>query len=98
MLDFFLISELFFVDIDESKIIPGYRTDHSILLLKFDFNRFQKGSSYWKFNNSLLKDSKYIEEVKKTILETKQIYSINVQLEQTDINSIPVQDLTFFYK
>lgn len=64
-LDFFLISELFFVDVDESKIIQGYRTDTSIVLLKLDFNRFQKGSSYWKSNNSFLKDSKYIEDVNK---------------------------------
>lgn len=94
-LDFFLISENLFVDVDESKIIPGYRTDHSIVVLKFNFDKFQKGSSYWKFNNSLLKDSRYIEEVKNTILETKQLYSVGIQLDQIDGNSVAPQDLKF---
>ena len=53
-LDFFLISETLFMD---TKILPGFRTDHSQVLLQFDFGKFVKGKSYWKFNNSLLKDT-----------------------------------------
>ena len=32
---------------------------------------------YWKFNNTLLKDKKYIEEIKNTIEEVKNTYIIN---------------------
>ena len=64
-LDFFLISEFLFTSVEEAKILPGYQTDHSLILLKFDFGKFQKGKSYWKFNNSLLKDENYVTEIKK---------------------------------
>ena len=61
-LDFFLISETLFMEVTNTKILPGFRTDHSQILLQFDFGKFVKGKSYWKFNNSLLKDTKYVEE------------------------------------
>ena len=74
-LDFFLISEFLFTSIEEAKILPGYQTDHSLILLKFDFGKFQKGKSYWKFNNSLLKDENYVIEIKKIIESTKLLYA-----------------------
>ena len=43
--DFFLISETLFTDVDEANILPGYKTDHSIILLSLDFGKFQKGHS-----------------------------------------------------
>ena len=39
-----------------AKILPGYKTDHSQIVLQFDFDKFEKGKSCWKFNNALLKD------------------------------------------
>ena len=57
-LDFFLISESIFMDVISDKILPGYRTDLSQIVLQFDFDKFEKGKSYWKFNNALLKDQK----------------------------------------
>ena len=64
-LDFFFISELLFTSVVESEILPGYKTEHSLILLKLEFGKFQKGRSYWKSNNSLLKDNSYVTEVKK---------------------------------
>ena len=40
---------------DACKIVPWYRTDHSIATKYFEQGR---GKGYWKFNNSLLKDKK----------------------------------------
>ena len=74
-LDFFLISEFLFTSVEEAKILLGYQTDHSLILLKFDFGKFQKGKSYWKFNNSLLKDENYVTEIKKIIESTKLLYA-----------------------
>ena len=64
-LDFFLISEFLFTNVEDSKLLLGYKTDHSFILLKFDFGKFQKGKTHWKFNNSLLKDENYVTENKK---------------------------------
>ncbi|MCU7801037.1 MAG: reverse transcriptase family protein, partial [gamma proteobacterium symbiont of Lucinoma myriamae] len=93
-LDFFLISESFFADVDDSKILPGYKTDHSLVLLKFDFGKFKKGRSYWKFNNALLKDYKFVEEIKKVITETKQLYTLDNQTSRHNINDIHSSELT----
>ena len=42
------------------------------------FSIFRQGKNLWKFNNSLLHDQRYIDLVKKTILETKKQYAIPV--------------------
>ena len=57
-LDFFLVSENAFQYVHESSIVPGYRTDHSGILIKFKLQDNERGKGYWKFNNSLLKDKK----------------------------------------
>ena len=64
-LDYILISESLFVDTESSNIEPGYRTDHAAVNVCFKFEKHTKGKSYWKFNNSLLKDPDYITTVKK---------------------------------
>ena len=64
-LDFFLISELLFTEIEETEITPGYRSDHSIISLKTKGSKQEKSKSFWKFNNSVLKDKEYVTLVKK---------------------------------
>lgn len=94
-LDFFLISESLFTDVDEANILPGYKTDHSIISLSLDFGKFQKGHSYWKMNNSLLKDSTYIEEVKSKIKSVKQQYVIENDAHHENTNEVPLDEMQF---
>ena len=63
-LDYFLISEETFEFTNDCKIVSGYRTDHSGITLKLKLNQNERGTSYWKFNNSLLKDKDYIQLVR----------------------------------
>ena len=79
-LDYFLVSEPIFSFVKDSDIVPGYRTDHSGIVLKLKLQELERGRSYWKFNNTLLKDKKYIEEVKKIISEVKSIYATNSEI------------------
>ena len=44
-LDFFFISECLFTDVDDSIILPGYKTDHSLVIFKFDLGKFEKERS-----------------------------------------------------
>lgn len=53
---------------------PGYRSDHSAVVLELKFNKFSRGRGLWKFNNSLLTDQIYVEKVKKTIFEVHNLY------------------------
>lgn len=72
--EFFLVSEENFQYCYDCKVLPGYRTDHSGIILKLKLNQNEKGRSYWKFNNSLLKDTTYIELVTKTIGQVLDTY------------------------
>ena len=87
-LDFFLIIIIIFecfLYADATSITPGYRTDHSGIILDLVFNYNNKlGRGYWKFNNSLLKDQCYIKIVKDTISEVKQTYTTNKNKDNTD--------------
>ena len=74
-LDFFLVSFECLSYTEASNILPGYRTDHSGIILDLTLNHnIERGKGDWKFNNSLLKDNSYIKIVKETIAEVKQTY------------------------
>ena len=48
----------------DSDIVPGYRTEHSDILLTLKLTDNERGKGYWKFNNILLKDKYYIQLIK----------------------------------
>ena len=50
-----------------------------------------RGKPFWKFNNSLLKDKCYIDEVKKVILDVKKQYACTTDLD--DICNVPNEEL-----
>lgn len=75
-LDFFLVSDLLSADILDADILPGYRTDHSLIVLSLGSNKEEKHFSLWKFNSLLLKDKIYLEEVNQLILSVKEEYAV----------------------
>ena len=77
-LDFFLISENLHSSVYKCKILPSYRSDHSMIILDLVFTPFKKGKPLWKFNNSLLSDIEYISIIKEKIDEIKSQYSVPV--------------------
>ena len=77
-LDFFLISpELSSITI-QSDILPGYRTDHSMVTLHLNAMNQPRGKPLFKFNTSLLRDEKYRKLIKDTIIHNVQLYSVPV--------------------
>ena len=102
-LDYFIISENLLQNIALAEIEPGYRTDHSITTLEINLGNInQRTRTYWKFNNSLLKDAKYIEETKTIINKVKSQYCALVynieQLDSIDSETLELQinDALFF--
>ena len=84
------------MDVIRAKILLRYRTEHSQIFLKFDFGKFEKGKSYWKFNNSLLKDQKYVSEIKDLIKFIKLNYVLlDEYITENNINAIPDEQLRF---
>ena len=70
-LGYVLVSDPLFSCIVDSDIVPGYRTDHSGIIIKLKLQENEREKGYWKFNNTLLKDKKYTEEVKKRLRKLK---------------------------
>ena len=77
-LDFFLTSEGLCQFIQQSKVGPCYRSDHSLVTLEFNFTDTTHGKSYWKHNNSLLTDLEYLKIINKKILGVKKQYTLPV--------------------
>lgn len=76
-LDYILIFESLSNVINNISIKPGYRSDHSAVIMEIKFNSFTKGHGLWKFNNSLLHDEVYVEKVKQTIQLVKETFLKN---------------------
>ena len=91
-LDYFLISEDLQTEINNCTIDIKYKSDHSIITISLKKEGFKHGKSYWKFNNSLLKNEGYIKEIKEVIAQVKKDYCIPIyNLE--NINNINNEDL-----
>ena len=61
--------------------------------MDIDFGKFKKGRSYWRFNNSLLHDKDYINQIKQLIIEIKRRYAADIQLYEGTIGEIPNDQL-----
>ena len=72
MLDYFLISDDLIGLTKGSTIIPGFKTDHSSVEFTFNFKGNAKQPGYWRFDKSLLYDTKYTLKVKNSIQQTVQ--------------------------
>ena len=77
-LDMFFVNTELIESIPRVTIKPGYRTDHSCLTMTVQVMEIEKGPGIWKLNESILKNSEYIELVNSTIKNTVYQYAIPV--------------------
>ena len=85
-----------FTLVHDSDIVPGYRTDHSGIILKIKLQENERGIGYWKFNNSLLKDTNYVTTVKTVIDDTINLYKINNNNNNNNNNNtVPDDNIQF---
>ena len=69
-------------------------SDHSMVVLKCNFNQFVKGKPLWKLNNSLLCDVNYLNIINEKIKEIKAQYAVpfyNID----DIDNVSNEDIQF---
>ena len=76
-LDFFRISKDLGDLAISCKILNAPKTDHSAIFLhlKSDELKQDKGPGFWKFNNSLLEDFRYVNKLRKNIYEYREKYT-----------------------
>ena len=89
-----MISENLVQFVENVNIETGYRTDHSLLTLSIKYKNIERGKTFWKFNNSLLKDPNYVITIKNTIKRVKQQYMIPVY-NLDNIDDIDLENLEF---
>ena len=63
-LDVFLVSESSLCDVTHADIVPGFKTDHSMITLNVALHSNPRGKGFWKLNTSLSSEMKYIQEIK----------------------------------
>ena len=65
----------------EADIKPGYRTDHSMITLTLTLGKLEtRNKLLWKFNNSLLKDKLFANEINDVIRTVIEEYAAREQL------------------
>ena len=69
-----IVSSDLICDINLADIVPGYKTDHSMILLMVALHHNPRGRGFWMLNTSLLKDKEYLNLIKTTIYQTKSEY------------------------
>jgi hypothetical protein len=70
-LDYFLLSNLLSADVNKIEVELAYRSGHSPIILHLKKEEFKRDRPFWKFNNSLLKDQQYVNEIKIVIERIK---------------------------
>ena len=88
-LDMLFINDDLTSSVRDITIKPGYRTDHSLVVMKIQVMEAEKGPGIWKFNESVLQDVEYINTVKSTLRDIVYQYAIPVYDEEyaTDENN-----------
>ena len=74
-LDYFLVSNSVVNSVCNCTIIPGFKSDHSIVTINSHLTPEQRGPGYFKINHRLLLQNNYQEKIRNTILETAEINS-----------------------
>ena len=74
----FLIPDGMIDSVTDCEILPGHLSDHSIVSRKIRTDEFHRGPGVWKFNNKLLHENKFCENVVKLIESTLECtYHLN---------------------
>ena len=76
---------------DDTDILPGYRSDHSIVMLKLKFGKDIKNNPFWKFNCSLLRDKEYLDQVNTEIQNVTGEYAAD-HYDRSTLHNIPKSD------
>ena len=71
-LDYLFISECLLNRLQKCEKKTAILTDHALVQISLQHNVMKRGSGFWKFNSSLLKDKEYVALVKALIKQTAE--------------------------
>ena len=76
-IDFALIEQGLANKVEQAKYEYGYKMDHMMMEIQVKLGTHKRGPGYWKFNNNLLHDHKYVQHTNEIIEEAKVKYKQN---------------------
>ena len=94
-LDMLFVNAHLVSSVREAAIKPGYRTDHCFVALTLQIAEIEKGPGIWKFNESMLRESEYINLVNTTIQSTVSQYAVPVYSNEYVNDSFNYSTLQF---
>ena len=71
-LDFFLVDLSISAWVNKVLIKPGYRSDHSAVLLELLPFQINRGKGFWKLNNQILYEAKFVQKIQEVIEQSEQ--------------------------
>lgn len=95
-LDYFLVTEDIYSLMKNTKIIPGYKTDHSAIVFTFSASLAKRGKGYWKFNSQLVRDVEYVKKIKTCIKDTISEYYLSGDIQNCLDVKLTCNDQLFF--
>ena len=88
-LDYFLVHKNTLASIDSIRVLPSFKSDHSIVVMRMVISTFPRGPGYWKFNTKLLRDKDYVDRINEVIEK-----EIELEKSQTNRNRWELLKLT----
>ena len=67
--------------VTNADILPGYKTDHSLISIHLANNANPRGPGFWKLNTSFLLDEEYVGLIKKTVIDVANEYVNNNEID-----------------
>ena len=80
-IDFALITKGLDQDTETIQYISSIFTDHRALYMVIKLNPLERGKGYWKFNNTLLQNSNFLQEMQEELRRT----IASVELKEPDV-------------
>ena len=87
--------------ITKADILPGYKTDHSLItLLRLTTNINPRGPGFWKLNTSFLLESEYVNLIKETINKVANDYKNDNEVDSVllwDTMKLQIRSSSLYY-
>ena len=99
-LDYIFVSQNKYTKINSKVVEPfdSVKIDHKLVIAELTYNFYKRGSNYWKFNSSLLKDNEYCQYIIKAINELKDKYNSSLNSQQLwEMIKVSVKEFTVNY-
>jgi len=62
-------------------ILPGFKTDHSLISIHLANDANPRGPGFWKLNTTFLLDEEYVALIKNTIIDVTNEYVNNNEID-----------------